>query len=806
MLKKALLLICSLSVFISFSQNDKTTFLENFDKTGMETSIFYLLPTDLDSYKNESANMYNFYQIYKSIAQSDLKNRLPSLSELKKNPKSDIIQLSILHAEYDAITKEAITTGSIIQDSNGKIVRTNNEPIFEKKEITIASPLILKKKGLNQVFNLKSNNIYNTTGINIKSIEIDFDNGKGYKTIIPNQSTIINYSSVGLKKIDFTITFEDNTIEKSSSSIKIEYSNSELNSLFGRVINTFTGTTIADLAAYGETTSFAGTGEYEIFLSDDNILDKPIFIIDGFDPGDTRPIVGYTDNDTGDYVSGIYDLLNFNNNGIPSNLGDLVRIEDYDIVILNSPVYTNSGGFEIDGGSDYIERNAMLLVDLIDIINTHPDKVGNEENVIIGPSMGGLISRYALNYMESESIDHNTRLWLSFDSPHHGANVPIGFQHLFNYLGYGLDTWVGDFSLESLRPVVDGMLKSSAARQMLTDQFEPHLANGEIAEFNPNLTLPIAHSFKDIFYNSLNSLTTSGFPEDLRKISVINGSGEGNSYQHQDGSDVEPGDKVLDAFISNVAFLTDAHFDVWFTPTAGQQIKVDNIWIDAPFLCFCDIGDAGDDDDEAYADSEANSYSDGIDAASGGLFDLVSLATGFGTGDSTITAFFNSLNIDYFNFIPSVSAMALNITNNEIDWFHTPSNLTTGRGVDNTTPFDAWYMPTDNESHVTVTQDNFDFAWYEIVLAPLNNDEFDLNNNYKLIKNPVSENIQIQMNKLDVNSFNPKVYSITGQELVSKVINNPSNQLSIPVNLRAGIYLLELNDSETIFKTKIIIK
>ena len=58
-------------------------------------------------------------------------------------------------------------------------------------------------------------------------------------------------------------------------------------------------------------------------------------------------------------------------------------------------------------------------------------------------------------------------LWMSFDSPHLGANVPIGFQHLFNYLAYGLDTWVGNFSLESLRPIVDGMLKSPAARQML---------------------------------------------------------------------------------------------------------------------------------------------------------------------------------------------------------------------------------------------------------------------------------------------------------------------------------------------------
>ena len=162
--------------------------------------------------------------------------------------------------------------------------------------------------------------------------------------------------------------------------------------------------------------------------------------------------------------------------------------------------------------------------------------------------MGGLISRYALNYMEANSLTHETRLWLSFDSPHLGANVPIGFQHLFNYLGYGLDTWVGDFSLEAVRPIVDGMLKSPAARQMLTDHFEPHLENGEIAEFDSSILLPVAHDYSVTFFSGINSLTTSGFPETTRNVSLINGSGIGNPYQDKNGNDLDPGDKVIDAF------------------------------------------------------------------------------------------------------------------------------------------------------------------------------------------------------------------------------------------------------------------
>jgi hypothetical protein len=62
----------------------------------------------------------------------------------------------------------------------------------------------------------------------------------------------------------------------------------------------FESTIAADLSGYSGITEFAGLGEYELFLdTDTGILDKPIILIDGFDPGDTRT------------VSGLYDLLDF---------------------------------------------------------------------------------------------------------------------------------------------------------------------------------------------------------------------------------------------------------------------------------------------------------------------------------------------------------------------------------------------------------------------------------------------------------------------------------------------------------------
>ena len=85
--------------------------------------------------------------------------------------------------------------------------------------------------------------------------------------------------------------------------------------------------------------------------------------------------------------------------------------------------------------TDYIERNALTHVALYQHLNNTLFSNGSSEKlVIVGPSMGGQMSRYALAYMEKHNIPHNTRLWVSIDSPHLGANIPIGIQSMMNLL------------------------------------------------------------------------------------------------------------------------------------------------------------------------------------------------------------------------------------------------------------------------------------------------------------------------------------------------------------------------------------
>lgn len=792
------LLFFIIPIFAFSQSNNDYVNLKNFPS---ETEIV-ITQTAPFSVLNKEFNHYGMYSLVQTT--NELKNGGLNFDTetLEKSMRitsyNETIKIAGIHTEFETVLPEAIQSEDVIISGNQFLARTNATTIFQKNTKTIIAPLTTHKRGLQASFYIDSAIFKNTTNDTISEILVDFGDGNNY--IVANLDTPIQitYPSPGKKILHFTLRMASGNDVTTTAILFVSRSS--------QASQTVTASISPDLSIYSGVDSFAGMGEYEIFLGADNVLDKPIIVIDGFDPADTRNI------------DAVYQLLTYTDgSGMTQNLADRIRTEEnFDVIILNLPQYlklsnntlqllstitdTNgdmvidendypAGSTLVDGGADFIERNAMILVRLIEIINSQ--KVGNEGNVIIGPSMGGLISRYALSYMESDPLlNHDTRLWLSFDSPHMGANVPIGFQHLFNYLAYGLDTWVGNFSVTSLRPIVDGMLKSPAARQMLTDHMEAHLQNGEIAEFDNNIVLPQPHPYFNLFFNRINNLTTSGFPENLRKISIINGSGSGNPYLDKTNNPILPGRQVLDAFIEDVAILTDAYLKVWYTPTSNTTAEVSDIWIDAPFLCFCDIN--------ASADSRAESFSNGIDAAMGGLFDLGALSDSFTGSDPTIDAFFMNLETDYFNFIPTISAMALE---NQNDWYAIP-NPNNGATI-NETPFDAWFMPVNNEGHVTLTDNNVQFAWNEIVTATLHTNSYNTSEELRLTQNPIQNKLHIQNTKT-IEKLAVAIYDVSGRLVFSKNIFNPNTNIEIPITLLSGIYVLEMKYNDTRQIEKII--
>jgi pimeloyl-ACP methyl ester carboxylesterase len=184
---------------------------------------------------------------------------------------------------------------------------------------------------------------------------------------------------------------------------------------------------------YTETLARSGVGDVTVFYHTNNgcdeVIRKPVIVVDGFDPNSER-VAFNKDPD-----KSIYAQLRYN--GTANNMGDDLRAQGYDVIILDFPKYSvytiQPPGYSrprpyyeyIDGGTDYIERNALVLKQLIRNINLHLQQISSTEQiVVVGPSMGGLIARYALAKMEQTNEIHNTSLFVSFDTPHMGANIP----------------------------------------------------------------------------------------------------------------------------------------------------------------------------------------------------------------------------------------------------------------------------------------------------------------------------------------------------------------------------------------------
>jgi pimeloyl-ACP methyl ester carboxylesterase len=494
---------------------------------------------------------------------------------------------------------------------------------------------------------------------------------------------------------------------------------------------------------YEESAAYLGQAEYEIFPDNVNgIIDKPIILLDGFDPNDGRSIPA------------IYSLLDY---GVGQNLATDLRNQGYDVVILNFPNYTRAATSTlVSGGSDYIQRNAMVLIELLNQINTL--KVGTEQNVVIGPSMGGLIARYGLRYMEMNSLDHDTRLYISFDAPHNGANIPIGFQHLFNYMANGP---LGDATVQVL---VDAMLKSTASRQMLIDQFEGHLQSGSNVEFDGTVLLPTGKPiFRTAFQNELDAM---GFPQNVRNIAISNGAANGS----MNGT---PGMTVMDHTF-DVTSSQRAIINLKFTPLASQTLQVSRfrgqvnifVWVTAY---------------ESMANSLSTSFSDGLDSAPGGKFDITSLQAVAGS-NALLTEFFDNLNISYFDFVPTNSSLAISGTQN---WYQPVT------GSSNSA-FDAYYAPTTNENHVTLTPGNMAFALNEI-LTPL------------AITHHVFSGLQVENpigNVLALHTTNPianadvSITDISGKKVFTQNNLTIAGNYQIPVSLTSGMYFLNIHNSE----------
>ncbi len=474
-------------------------------------------------------------------------------------------------------------------------------------------------------------------------IEADFDDGLGWRQVWLGWTASV-YETVGLKTINVKTTLSGQTaLAKHTLSVtKLD----SLNSPFPLDRWSIT----ADIPYGGE----YATGEVYIYNSTwkrGAPIDKPIVLVDGFDPGNENR------------EEGLFAATNQQN-----LMADLRRM-GYDIFILNP-----------NDGAGAIQKNAFLLVKLINTLNSIT--INKEPLVIIGPSMGGLIARYALAYMEKNGQFHNTRLYVSLDSPHQGANIPLGIQHFLNFFQK-----VG----EARFPVAEANLakiNSPAARQMLVYH---HSQPSSRDNGYPLLDF-------DQFYTELKSL---GYPKKLRKIALTNGSASGKGQASlAEGAELIKWDyrdnkncfdiKAPEPYVIYSHVLT-------ISPGAkifGGQVKA--CWFVFPVVKISVKEDG----------KNAASHVKPYDNAPGGHFDAPK------TIDATLTPYGDIVaSSPVATFVPTISALDIATDN----LFY---NIRADAQIMSKTPFDAIYYPvaTDaNEPHVAITNEKKQVLMREII-------------------------------------------------------------------------------------------
>lgn len=652
----------------------------------------------------DTSSFIHFKQTWSDLNRASYIQNFSTIEQFKstlknKNYNKSTIPIGVINTEFHQSNIGTNTSNANVTYSNGFMRDKAGKIPFIKKQATVIAPLVTSARGSQITFTLDADFILHKFGKSIKNLVVLTNNTS--ITLINNYNLTANtqtvtYTSSGLKTLQFNITFSDNSTKTTYGNVKVFVPNTySYKGVVSELDTIFADNSDLLYQGYDENTAYQGQNEYRIYydnINNNQIINKPIFIIDGYDPGDIRKIETY---DPGhDSEKSIRQLMKYKLNGDPTDLIDELRDDGYDVIIVNHHKYTNNGK-DIDGGSDYIQRNAFTLISLLRHINA--TKQGNEPNVVIGPSMGGLITRYALAYMEKKLAEtgdnakwnHETRLWVSFDSPHQGANIPLGVQKGIQYYAEVIEN-------EGAKDFIE-QLNQPAPSQMLVYHYSNFPRN------RPNARQDLRNSFQ-------NELDNLGMPKNLRKIALINGSimGSLNGISKARYLNITSVPFLFVAFTgADIKVLTDFYHSSNDKNNVSNEIFFGRTKIKYNVLGLFTITKTFGKNKKFLYASNKGSY----DISPGSYFNaqqqLAQESSGIDLAGLVIT---NSNIIDStHSFIPTKSALAYTGSNVLDEVIGNKDRVCTGE-----TPFDSYFAPQENEEHIFLTTKNV--AWLKAEL------------------------------------------------------------------------------------------
>ncbi|SKC15747.1 esterase/lipase family protein [Dyadobacter psychrophilus] len=466
--------------------------LNSLDLSGMDQKLFLncgvTTKHEINHFKNlsksdnsnaEPLSAEEWLNLYDRLIDTDLRpanSRLVELTRLvetniDKVTRSNVVPIGIINLEGIYLSEEELVKNEASKKAGRAIDFTKYETVRIVSAAVLQEDLYQAKVSF---FLNKQLNIHNHAA-KVTTFEIDFNDGKGFTSFpIMDQLILHEFESLGEHRINIRFQAGNNTYHfETKVNVKqmVRYPYEEFDITAKRFS---TQSSEADSTAR---TAFVG-GTIRIIKGCDEILDKPILVAEGFDMGQDVNL---------DVLEARY----------RTSLNQFL-LEGYDLVLL-----------DYNDGRAAIQDNAQVLKAALELINNQ--KSGNIESIVIGESMSGLVARWALKEMENAGQAHLVRLLICYDTPHQGANVPVGLiQLMYDAHPTLLTNVILKFFAKGWRSYYSA-LGTPAAKQLLL-----HYAG------HPNVGAK--HPDFDNFRTQLVNLGNGGYPANCRNIAVVHGS------------------------------------------------------------------------------------------------------------------------------------------------------------------------------------------------------------------------------------------------------------------------------------------
>lgn len=375
-----------------------------------------------------------------------------TLKHWDKTKNTNVIRLSIMSFDYAQIKSDALTSG-LIEYKNGQV-----------KNVTSANPYQIRKVFAGCCIDYTTTNHevsiilpqdYLLTNTEYANFAIDY--GTGFIPLSPNKPLKATLKD-GENSIIIKVQLDNGETLTSHTAIVVQ-PDEKANTRLGFIdflhqpdaTKTITGKAYNGVQTSAKISIKYGVGH--------NSIIKPFIFVEGFDPRCLSPETDGVWNFVylyKDYYKKIEDL----------------RSRGYDIIYV-----------DWNKSEEYIQANANTLIEVLSFVNAQKAAINSTEpNVVMGHSMGGLIARYALKKMEDKNIKHEVNTYISYDSPHLGAHIPLGVLYGFHAIrkfvkDYNILTalieLLGDIDIDKYIQYGESLAYSTAAQQMLVYYVDP---------------------------------------------------------------------------------------------------------------------------------------------------------------------------------------------------------------------------------------------------------------------------------------------------------------------------------------------